>query len=364
MRSGWNRYHGCTDRQICQDIFYCRAGQQQTRPRFAAGGGGRRKNRTGGPLGFGQPAHGVRLRLQVHLALVLVQVLFASLAIAGRYVLREFPAGGLLLVRVVGGAAVLTAVLALRGGPWVTDRRDQLRLLGLGLLGIAANQGLFIYGLRHTTAINATILVTTVPVFTVLGSVLAGREPPSPLKFLGIGIAAAGTVYLIGPDRISLAPQAALGNALIVLGMLCYAAYFIGARAVLSRYDSLTVSAHVMAFAIVGVLPVGLAAMRRVDFGAVGDATWGWVAYIVLFPTICTYLLNIWALRRVSHNVVAVYIYLQPIVAALVAPHLLAGEAVTPRAAAAGLAIFTGLALVLWAEHRQRIEVTVEAVGE
>ncbi|MCK7461441.1 MAG: DMT family transporter [Sphingobacterium sp.] len=37
-------------------------------------------------------------------------------------------------------------------------------------------------------AINATILVTTVPVFTVLGSVLIGREPPSALKFAGIGL--------------------------------------------------------------------------------------------------------------------------------------------------------------------------------
>lgn len=54
------------------------------------------------------------------------------------------------------------------------------------MLGIAANQALFLYGLKHTTAINATILVTTVPVFTVLGSVLIGREPASLLKFAGM----------------------------------------------------------------------------------------------------------------------------------------------------------------------------------
>src|SRR5207253_6926379 len=107
----------------------------------------------------------------VHLALVVVQLLFASLAIAGRFVLPHFPAGALVCFRVLGATAVLCLINAATRGAWVRDRRDLLRLAVLGMLGIAANQTLFLYGLRHTTAINATILVTTVPVFTVLGSV-------------------------------------------------------------------------------------------------------------------------------------------------------------------------------------------------
>jgi drug/metabolite transporter (DMT)-like permease len=291
---------------------------------------------------------------RVHAVLVFVQLLFASLAIAGRRVLEAFPAGALMLIRIVGAAGVLFGVLALRGGPWVRDPRDLLRLLALGVLGIAANTGLFIAGLAHTTAINATILVTTVPVFTVLISVLTRREPASALKLSGIALAAAGTLYLIGPDRITLAPATALGNALIVIGMMCQAWYFIASRTVLRRYDSLTVSAYVMGFGILGVLPAGLIAVYRTDLGGIDAAIWGWVAYIVVFPTILTYLLNIWALRRVSHNVVAVYIYLQPVMTALVAPRLLEGEEITTRAALAALAIFTGVGAVLYAEVRER----------
>lgn len=296
--------------------------------------------------------------------LVVVQLLFASLAVAGRFVLRELPPGGLVLMRVLGAAAVLAAVNALRGGPWVRERGDLRRLTMLGLLGIAANQSLFLFGLRHSTAINATILVTTTPVFTVLGSVLMGREPASARKFAGIGLAAAGTVYLIGPDRFSLAPGVALGNALIVLGMICYAAYFLLSKELVSRYDSVTMSTYVMLGGIAGVLPVGLLDLGGFDAAHVRPVTWAWAAYIVVFPTICTYLLNIWALRRVSSNVVAAFVYLQPIITAIVAPLVLAGEALTPRAAAAGLAIFGGLGVVLHAEWQQHREVPVEPVGE
>jgi drug/metabolite transporter (DMT)-like permease len=300
----------------------------------------------------------------VHLALVVVQLLFASLAIAGRFVLPHFPAGALVCFRVLGATLVLFLVNLAAGGGWIRDRRDLFRLAVLGMLGIAANQTLFLYGLRHTTAINATILVTTVPVFTVLGSVLTGREPPSGLKFAGIALAAIGAIYLIGPDRISLAPDVALGNALIVLGMICYATYFLYSRSVVGRYGPITVSFYVMLFASFGVLPFGLDAMQDMRLSAISGTVWLWVGYIVILPTIVTYLLNIWALERVSSNVVAVYIYLQPLFAAAVAPLVLRGEQITARAAAAGLAIFAGLGLVLWVEFRQHREIPVEPVGE
>jgi drug/metabolite transporter (DMT)-like permease len=300
----------------------------------------------------------------VHLTLVAVQFLFASLAVAGRIVLPRFPAGALVCFRVFGASAVLLVLNAVTGGSWVKDRRDLFRLAVLGLLGIAANQTLFLYGLRYTTAVNATILVTTAPVFTVLGSVLLGLEPASPLKFTGVGLAAFGTVYLIGPDRISLAPDVALGNSLIVVAMICYAAYFIYSKAVVGRYGPITVSFYVMVFAAVGVLPFGLAGLRLMQASKLDGSVWWWVAYIVLFPTILSYLLNIWALQRVSSNTVAVYIYLQPLFAAAFAPLLLTGEAITTRAALAGLTIFAGMALVLVAERRQHRQIPLEPVGE
>ena len=294
----------------------------------------------------------------------MVQLLFASLAIAGRLVLPHFPPGALVCFRILGATTVLFLVNAAVRGRWVRDRHDLWRLAVLGTLGIAANQTLFLYGLQHTTAINATILVTTVPVFTVLGSVLTGREPASGLMFAGVALAGFGTVYLIGPDRFTLAPEVALGNALIVLGMMCYAAYFVYSKSVVRKHGPITVSFYVMLFASVGVLPLGLNAMRTMQLSAISGTVWWWVGYIVIFPTILTYLLNIWALQRVSSNLVAGYIYLQPLFAAAVAPLVLQGEEITTRAAVAGLAIFAGLGLVIWSELRQHREIPVEPVGE
>lgn len=295
--------------------------------------------------------------------LILVQALMASLAIAGKLVMQEIPPGVLILAR-IGGAATVLAVAhrALRLQP-VRDRADLRSLALMGLLGVAANQSLFLLGLRHTTAVNATILVTLVPVFTVLGSLLFRKESPSTSKVLGILLAGSAAVYLIGPDRVSLAPGLALGNAMIVVAMMAYAAYLVLVRRMLDRYSAITVSYYVMLFGAIGVLPGGWYGLHQL--GPVHARSWLLVGYIVLFPTILAYFLNIWALKRASSNLVAGFTYLQPVFTAAVAPLLLEGEKVTPRAAIAALGIFTGLALVIWGERRERREVPVASmVGE
>jgi drug/metabolite transporter (DMT)-like permease len=119
-----------------------------------------------------------------------------------------------------------------------------------------------------------------------------------------------------------------------------------------------------MFFASFGVLPFGVVSVRNMKMAELDPHVWLTVAYIVIFPTILTYLLNLWALKRVSSNLVAAYIYLQPLFTAIVAPLLLTGENLTVRAGVAGSAIFAGLALVILAEFRQHREIPVQAVGE
>jgi drug/metabolite transporter (DMT)-like permease len=301
----------------------------------------------------------------VHGALVLVQVLFASLAIVGRLVLPVVPPGLLVTFRIVGAALALLAFNALRRGPWIRDPGVLGRIALAGLLGVTANQSLFLFGLRHSTAVNATVLVTTVPVFTVLGSLALGLERPSGLKLAGIGLAALGAVVLVGPERLSLASGVAFGNLLILLGMVAYAAYFLLAKPLVGRFDPITVSTYVMAFAGLGALPLGIPAVFGAELGAISGATWKLVGYIVVGPTIAAYFLNLWALQRVSSHAVASFIYLQPLFAALAAPIFLPGEPLTPRTIGAGLAIFAGLGLVIRAEAWERREVRLEpGVGE
>ena len=112
-------------------------------------------------------------------------------------------------------------------------------------------------------------------------------------------------------------------------------------------------TAYVLVLGVPGVLPLGLSGLGDIHFSSVPAMAWVGVLYIVIVPSILGYFLTIWALKRASSQLVAGYIYVQPLVAALIAPLVLPGEHLTLRTLVAGCGIFAGLGLVIMAERRE-----------
>jgi drug/metabolite transporter (DMT)-like permease len=293
----------------------------------------------------------------VILALFVVQVIYASGVIVGKFVLPVVPAPVIVSIRMV--IATLAFFLAHRAMKGAVPRTapDWLRFALLGVLGGAGNQLLVLLGLTRTTAINTAILIPMIPIFTVIFGWAFWRARPSSLAWVGVAVAAAGTVYLIGPDRISLAPEVALGNILVLSGMAFNALAFLLAKDMLQRYAPVTVAFCLTLTGLLGVLPLGIGATGEVQKAALTPSFLLWLGYLVVFPTTVTYFLNLWSLRRASPTLVTSFIYLQPLFTTAVAPLVLQGETLTARMALAGGAIFLGVAVVILAERRGRLTV-------
>jgi drug/metabolite transporter (DMT)-like permease len=281
-----------------------------------------------------------------HLALLAVQVLFSTLPIAAKYyVLPHVPPAGLVLLRTAGGAALLLAIARARGRRPVDDRRDLARLALYAALGVAINQLLFIEGLSRTTAVNAQVIGTTIPAFTLMFGVLAGVDRLGPARGAGLARAAAGAIYLVGPDRVELSPATTAGNAMILSNALAYSLYLVLSKPILKRYDTITVIAWVFAFGALFVAPFGAASLAGSGALATMPASaWAGVAFIVLLPTVGSYWLNAWALGRSAPSVVAAYIYLQPLLTGVMAVAVV-HEPLDPRVVPSAALIFAGVAL-------------------
>ena len=286
----------------------------------------------------------------VHLAMIAVQFFFASLTVAAKFVLPSISPAGIVFFRVTGAALAFGLIHSLFVHERVTDRRDLATLVGLAMLGVVMNQLLFLEGVKRTTAINTNILVTTVPAFTLAIALVLGRERATWTKIGGIVLAAIGAVYLIGPDRIRLDPTTAFGNALVACNTASYGAYLVLSKRMLERYHPLTVVTYVFLFGAVIDTPIGLVALRHVDLAAVPARALIGLGYIVLCSTVFAYYLSIWALQHTASSLVAMYVYLQPVMTVVAAPAIL-GERLTVRAGVAALVIFGGLALAAWGEQ-------------
>jgi drug/metabolite transporter (DMT)-like permease len=297
-----------------------------------------------------------------HVALLAVQVIFGTWPILGKVALRVIPSTGLVAVRVGGAAFAFLFLLRARGRITVPRRADLARLALYSLLGVVLNQFLYVKGLSLSTAVNASLLNSTIPVFTLLISALLGYERLTARAAVGTLVACAGVVYLIDPLRASLFGDAMLGNVLLVCNTFCYAAYLAISKDLFRRYGALTAMTWLFVFGSAAAVPFGGYYLAQAGVQNVGWEIWLVLAYTVLVQTVGAYYLNAWALVRVSPSTVAVYIYLQPLFAFALAPLLLgAGERPGLRHAVATVLIFAGVAVVTLRRHRPRPDVTEEA---
>jgi len=130
-----------------------------------------------------------------------------------------------------------------------------------------------------------------------------------------------------------------------VSNSLCYGAYIAVSKDLVKRYNSLTVITWIFIVGCIATIPVGVVSMVHVSFRSVPLGVWLAILYVILLPTAGAYYLNAWALARVPPSTVAVYIYLQPLFAFVLAP-LILGESLGWRAVIASLLIFAGVLVV------------------
>ncbi|MDQ3711444.1 MAG: DMT family transporter [Acidobacteriota bacterium] len=289
-----------------------------------------------------------------HVALFAVQLMFGSAPILGKFALLAFPPLAIVGFRVAGAALAFYFLQRFRGNLRLERRSHYLYFALFSCLGIICNQLLFFKGLSMTTATNTSLLAVMIPIFAILVSVLMGNDKLSWLKALGVILAGCGVIYLIDPTSASFSSETTQGDVLIILNCLSYGTYVAVSKKLISYYGALKSIAWLFLFASIVNVPIGLYSLQAIELSQINFASWLALAAIVIFPTILAYYWNTWALARVEPSIVAVYIYLQPLIGTFLAIFVL-GEAWKPRIFLAMALIFTGVFLVTRKRKREII---------
>lgn len=282
--------------------------------------------------------------LKPHAALIGVQLLFGSLPVLGKVVLAVLPAIALVGFRVGITALVLFLFQLYRRRIWLHERTDYIKLALISLFGVTFNQLLFIGGLSLTKASNTSLLAVTIPIFTLAVSAVAGTEKLRLIKVVGIVLAAAGIIYLIDPRNASFSSQTTLGDLMIILNSLSYGIFVATSKETITRNGAFRSMMWIFIFASIICVPLGLWSVSSIDVAAVSPSIWWLTIYIAVIATAGPYLLNAYALSKVNPSVVAVYIYLQPIIGFILAVVFL-NEILDFKFAVAAALVFAGVFL-------------------
>ncbi|MFC4689083.1 DMT family transporter [Dokdonia genika] len=252
---------------------------------------------------------------------------------------------GFIMLRVLG-AAILFWITSLFLPSEKIDRKDWWRIILCALFGMTINMLMFFKGLQLSTPINSSVVITLSPVILLILSALFLKEKITWLKASGIAIGLVGALILIlfGAKTQANAPNIPLGNTLFIINAIAYSVYLILVKPLTAKYASVTLMKWFFLIAVFTNAPIALPQFLEVQWSSLPPSVIGVMLFVVIGTTYLTYLFNVFALRQLKPSTIGAFIYLQPLIATLVAIILGADTLTTIRVVAASL-IFLGVYL-------------------
>lgn len=286
-------------------------------------------------------------------SVVLAAVLWGGSIVAQKMALTSFSAVEASVLRDIGGLAILLATWWSKEGGAVRLSGADVRLLGLLGLGVLGNHLLIMMGLNYVSGAVGGVIIGASPVVTSVLSAMLIRDVPlravwagAMLSFAGVGVVSVAGFQAAGDQPL-------LGSTFVFLGVVSWALYSIGSRAIMERVSALTVNWTTLLVATVLQIPLLWTdqKMMHAGIGSVTMSDWLALGYLVVFATAVAQQAWLFGVKGVGPSRASVLGNLTP-VAAIGLSALILGEAV-------GLIEVIGICLILagvWVVNRQTAE--------
>ena len=249
--------------------------------------------------------------------------------------------------RVALALPVLLAWSALerRGRPGAGHATDRWLVVVAGVL-FAGDLAVWHWSILLTSVANATLLANLAPIFVTLAVWVFYRRRPAGVFLVGIALALAGTVTLLGGD-FSLAGGELAGDCLGVVTAMFYAGYQLTVGRLRRHASTASIMAGSGLVTAAILLPLALISGEQV-FPATAS---GWLKLLglALISQAAGQSLIAYAMAHLRETFSSVGLLLQPVMAALFAWVLL-GETLGGVQIAGAMAVLAGIAVAHRAE--------------
>lgn len=265
-----------------------------------------------------------------HLLIAASSAIWGLMAPLGKDAMNHGITGiDMVLFRVIGAMVCFWTLSWLTHNHEEVTWKEKFLYAGAGLFGIVTNQCCFIIGLSLTSPTNASIMTTTMPIFTLIISAVVYHERVTWRKLLGIALGISGALILIMGSKAAIdSKQGDIRGDLLVISAQCsFALYLNLFKKLIARHSVVTNMKWMMLWAVIIAAPFTGHNLVDLPWSEVPMRAWFETFFVVFVGTFIAYIMMTKAQKILRPTVFAMYNYVQPIVSCLVS-------------VAAGLAIF------------------------
>lgn len=282
-----------------------------------------------------------------YLLLVLTTLFWSGNFVISRGMHAEIPPFSLAFWRWV----TAFVILLLFAGKYFWRERQQVkqhcRYIGVqGLVGVAGFNTFVYVAMQTTTAINAVLVNSCIPVLIAVCSWLFYREMMSPRQCLGVLVSLAGVLLIISRGELShlLAVQFNRGDLLVLVAALLWAIYSANLKRYPQGLHPFAYQTGIVLFGTLVLLPLYLLELGSGRAMQVTGATVGTILYVAVFASVLAFIFWNRAVRTVGANKAGPFIHLMPVFSTILAVIFL-GETIEPFHLQGIVLIFVGITM-------------------
>ncbi|MCX6182343.1 MAG: DMT family transporter [Bacteroidetes bacterium] len=281
-----------------------------------------------------------------HITLTIVSIVYGANYVIIKFVSPE-PMGpsGLVLIRTIMAVAFFWVAGIFVKKQKEIEKADWPKIVLCAFCGSAFNQLCFFQGAVNTSPIDASLIMTSNPIIVLLFASVLLKEKINSTKMLGIALGCIGAVFIIMQKEGGNTSSSLYGNTMIFVNSILFGLYIVLVKPLITKYDTITLMKWIFLFGLLMLIPFGYNEVMTVNWAKFDDKIWWSFFYSSAIVTFFAYVPNILALRWVSSASVSSYLYVQPVIAVVLAM-LWLNEALSFSAIFAAILIFIGVYLV------------------
>jgi drug/metabolite transporter (DMT)-like permease len=258
-----------------------------------------------------------------YIGLVLTPLFWAGNAVVARGVVDEIPPTSLAFWRWVL-ALVIILPFGIRGvrREWAVIRDHWHRILVLALFSVTAFNTLLYLAATTTTAINIALINSTIPIMVALLAFLLLGERTRAIQGLGIAVALAGMLLVIGQGTLGrlVGLSFSVGDLVMVTAVASWGVFSVLLRRLSVPVKSLTFLTMQIALGTAVLAPIYLVDLVFFSGGfELSRTTLPPLVYVAIFPGILAYAFWNYGVLNVGPAKSAMFMYLTPVFAAVLA---------------------------------------------
>ena len=234
------------------------------------------------------------------------------------------------------------------------QKKDIIPLFLLGFLGVVIYHLGLNYGELYISASAASLIIATIPIFTVIFAAIFLKEKITKKIAIGIPLSLTGVVIIsltstsTNPFEITYISAAGA----ILISALMGAGYTIMGKKLLQRYSALSLTVYAFLFGSLGLLPL-LSPSLITEATSLSIRGWGAVLFLAVLPTVVGYVLWYVALEIKTASEISVFLYFIPVLSAIIS-YFLFKESITWLFVFGGVLVIGGLIIVNIQYRNQR----------